>query len=346
MTLGIGIIGLGVMGADHAETITSSVSGAHVVAVTDIDAGRRTAVGSRLGARVHPTAEDLIADPAVDGIIIASHDTAHAAQVEACIAHGKPVLCEKPLAPSAQECLRLRDLEASLGLGRPLVSVGFMRRFHQPYRQLRDILHSGGLGRPLLVHEVHRNVSAYPGTSPSSVVTNSAIHEIDITAWLLGSPIAEVSWHAPSPPDSPGDWQPPQLIHLRAADGTLASVEVSVDSRAAYAVHCEVVGETGSAKMGQPSAPEVTSSLTDARPLLADWRPLFADAYRRELQEWADSIMAGRRSGLATADDALAAAYVAEAVLIAMNSAGASVQVRRPEPVYFSATKGTRSHVH
>ncbi|GAB3276312.1 Gfo/Idh/MocA family oxidoreductase [Sinomonas notoginsengisoli] len=345
MTLGIGIIGLGVMGADHAETLASCISGAHIAAVTDLDSERRAGAAERHRARGQATADDLIADPTVDAVIIASHDSAHAAQVEQCIRQGKPVLCEKPLAPSAEECLRLRDMEADLGLERPLVSVGFMRRFHEPYRQLRETLRSGDLGRLVLLHEVHRNVRAYPGTSASSIVTNSAIHEIDITAWLLDSPIVEASWHAPRLPDSPSDWHAPQLIHLRTAAGTLASVEVSVDYRAGYYVHCEVVGENGSARMAQPPAAHLTSNLKESTRLAPDWRPVFADAYRRELQEWTDSIAADRSTTLASADDALDAALVAEAVLASMNNEGVPTPVRRPELANTRATKGTNSDV-
>ncbi len=330
MNLRIGIIGLGVMGADHAQTIAASVAGAEVAAISDIDGGRLAAAAHQYNAVAHAEAEDLIADPGVNAVIIASHDSTHSALVEACLAHRKPVLCEKPLAPTVEECVRLVLLEEELDLDFPLVSVGFMRRFHQPYQQLRDLLRAGELGRPLVVHETHRNVHAYPGTTAASVVTNSAIHEIDITAWLLDSPIVEAGWLAPVHPEPPPAWEGPQLIHLRAANGAIASVEVSVNARSAYTVSCEIVGDKGSARMAEPPAVVRTTDLQISRALAADWRPVFADAYRRELQEWTDSIRAGRASTLASARDGLDAACVAEAVLAAMDS-GSPVPVRRPD---------------
>ena len=105
--LGIGVIGIGIMGADHVETITRAVSGARICAVADIDPKRAEDAASRVpGAKAFPSAELLIESPEVDAVIIASSDATHAQYVTACISVRKPVLCEKPLAPTVEECSR------------------------------------------------------------------------------------------------------------------------------------------------------------------------------------------------------------------------------------------------
>ena len=78
MTLRIGLIGAGVMGADHARTIGSSVGGAELVAIHDADGNRARNVADACGARVVGSADELIADPAVDAVLIASPDATHA----------------------------------------------------------------------------------------------------------------------------------------------------------------------------------------------------------------------------------------------------------------------------
>ena len=61
MTLGIGVIGSGIMGADHVETITAAISGAEIRAIADIDPKRAEMVASRVpGAQALPSAERLI----------------------------------------------------------------------------------------------------------------------------------------------------------------------------------------------------------------------------------------------------------------------------------------------
>ena len=79
----------------------------------------------------------------------------------------------------------------------------------------------GELGRPLIVHSVGRGVSSGPGADDELLITGSAVHDFDIVPWLLGSPVVEVSWHAPAPSSLAG-FQDPQMMLLRTADGDRA----------------------------------------------------------------------------------------------------------------------------
>ena len=288
MTLRVGLIGAGVMGADHARTIHAAVAGARLVAVTDIDHDRAAELAAPLGAAVLVSDLDLIASDDIDAVVIASHDSAHTKQVLACVEAGKPVLCEKPLAPTVEEGRQIVDAQAERGLG-DLVSVGFMRRFHPGFTAMKAALASGELGAPLMVLGSHRNVRAYPTGGSEGTLTNSAVHDIDITEWLLESPIVEVGWYAPKSTSLDPDRQDPQLIHLRTADGVLASIDLFVNARYGYDVRYELVGERGAVRLS-PTAPIVTDrDLAHGYAHPADWRPFFADAYRHELQAWVGS---------------------------------------------------------
>ncbi|MFJ4027523.1 Gfo/Idh/MocA family protein [Paenarthrobacter sp. NPDC089989] len=326
MTVRVGVIGTGVMGAEHARILQGSISGATVTAVADTIYGRAQAVAADTGARSFNSAEELIASPFVDAVLIASHDSVHAAQVKACLAEGKPVLCEKPLAPTTEECQELVALESVLA-GNPLISVGFMRRFDPAYRDLKATLRAGGIGQALMVRSSHRNVHSYPGGDSAATITNSGIHEIDITAWLLDSPIDGVSWHAPKSTREDTTRQDPQVFHLHTRDGVLSIVDVFVNARYGYDVRCEVVGETGSLELAGPRPTIHNRAMGQTRAYAADWRPVFADAYRIQSQAWVDSIAAGTPSPLATAHDALHATRVAQALIDSMNAGGTTTNV-------------------
>ena len=113
------------------------VSGAEVSLVADIDPARAAARSPAIpGGRATGDALGLIADDAVDAVLIASHDSTHRELVLAAVRAGKPVLCEKPLAPTLAECVEVVAAETGRDAGVPLISLGFMRRFDPGY--LRD----------------------------------------------------------------------------------------------------------------------------------------------------------------------------------------------------------------
>jgi myo-inositol 2-dehydrogenase/D-chiro-inositol 1-dehydrogenase len=333
MALRIGIIGAGIMGADHATTLHRYVTGAGVEFVADVDLSRAEAATARIpGSRATDDALAVITDPDVDAVIVASHDSTHADLVAACVQAGKPVLCEKPLAPTLAECVRVVTAQRdAIGPDRAeLISLGFMRRFDPGYVEMKAAIKTGDLGAPVVVHSIGRGVSSGPGTTSESSVTNSAIHDMDIVPWLLDAPVVEVSWHAPLASSLAAGFQDPQLMLLRTADGVLSTVEVFLNARYGYDIRCEVVCETGTLALTEPARVQRDSNLSRGIGYAKDWRPRFADAYRLEVQAWVDAIQAGIATPLATADDGLRAGAVADAVVTSMHEGGRTVAVAVP----------------
>ncbi len=327
MSFGIGIIGAGVMGADHARTVARHVAGAHVAAISDIDAARANAAASESGARrTFADPHEVIADPGVAAVLVASPDATHAELVLACLAAGKPVLCEKPLAASAEECLKIVAAEAKLG--RTLVQVGFMRRFDPAYVEMKAALDGGAIGPALLFHCVHRNANVPPWFEAMMSITNAAVHEIDIARWLLGAEIVRgqvfrsVSSRALKLRD-------PIFLVLENAAGQLIDIEVFVNAQYGYDVRGELVCEQGTVTMPAPVATTVRHGGGETYRFAGDWRPRFADAYRLELQSWVRGIASGRYEG-ASAWDGYAATAIAEACVRSLDS-GAPVDVRLAE---------------
>jgi myo-inositol 2-dehydrogenase/D-chiro-inositol 1-dehydrogenase len=331
VTVKVGVVGTGVMGAHHVDTLHRHVSGAAVTAIADVDAARARAAAEAVpGVAVAADAAALIADPEVDAVVIASHDSTHAELARAAVQAGKPVMCEKPLAPSVAECEALirAQAQALTAGGAPLISVGFMRRFDPAYRELKLAVDAASCGAPLLLHCVSRAVRSGPGATTEYSLIGGAIHEFDIVPWLLGSPIVEVSWQATRSSAVVPDLRDPQLTLLRTADGVLTTLEFFANAGYGYDIGCEVVCEQGTLALAP--AGRVVSSRSVTYP--ADWRARFAPAYRLELQAWIDAIAAGRPSPLATARDGLIATAIAEAVIASMHDGGRFVAVEVPAP--------------
>ncbi|WP_143145091.1 Gfo/Idh/MocA family protein, partial [Streptomyces humi] len=188
MTVRVGVIGAGWIGKEHIRRLTETVTGARVTAVTDIDPVRAgEAAADAPGARVLADGAAVVTADDVDAVLVTSWGPTHAEHVLNAIAAGKPVFCEKPLATTAEDCLKI--VEAEQAHGRRLVQVGFMRRYDTGYRQMKQIIKSGTIGEPLIVHCAHRNPTVPESYTSAMAALDTAVHEIDVLRWLLDDEI-------------------------------------------------------------------------------------------------------------------------------------------------------------
>ena len=314
MTLNVGIIGAGMIGEHHARRLSGVVPGARVAAVADADAWRARAVAESLpAAQALPSGHEVIASGGVDAVLIASWGPAHEEVALAAIAAGKPVFCEKPLAPTPEACLRIMDAE--MAAGRRLVQVGFMRRYDAGYLALKQAVDAGAIGVPLLAHCVHRTAAVPPYFTGEMPMTDSAVHEIDIARWLLGEEVAAVSVLLPRRTrHAPALLHDPLVLLLETGAGVLIDAELFLNCRYGYDIRCEVVGETGTVSLASPAAATLRDQGRVSQPVPADWRGRFDRAYDAELAEWVSAAQAGSAAG-PSCWDGYAAAAVAQAAL-------------------------------
>ncbi|NDL56912.1 Gfo/Idh/MocA family oxidoreductase [Phytoactinopolyspora mesophila] len=326
----VGVIGTGVIGKEHIRRLTHVTAGAEVVAVADVDPARaRDAVAGLTGARVHADGLEVVRDDQVDAVVVASWGPTHEEYVLAGIDAGKPVFCEKPLAATQEACVRIIDAE--LAAGRRLVQVGFMRRYDAAYRALKDVLASGSIGLPLMMHCAHRNPSVSSHYTPDMALTDTAVHEFDVTRWLLDEEIVAINVLTPRPNRRGGELQDPLLILLETENGVLVDVETSVNIGYGYDIRHEVVGEDGTAELGAGSPVVLRRDGGATGPIPADWEERFSGAYEVEMQEWVHSVAAGASSG-PTSWDGYAAAVLSDAGMESLRT-GAKVAVKlRPKP--------------
>jgi myo-inositol 2-dehydrogenase/D-chiro-inositol 1-dehydrogenase len=324
----VGIVGVGVMGSDHARILASQVPGAKVQAVYDADPTRAKAIADETGARaVTADPAALIQDSTVDAVLVASPDHTHKQLVLACIAARKPVLCEKPLAPTVAECLEVVAAESKLG--RRLVQIGYMRRFDPAYVEMKSSMLSGRLGAPLMFHCLHRNVSAPTWFDSKMAVGNSAVHEFDIARWILGAELTGIQVFRPQAAKLDAAGAPVFLV-LETSKGQLVSAEIFIGATYGYDVRGELVCEKGTVSLRAPVYTETNADLTNGIGYPADWRPRFADAYRLQAQAWIRAIESETPVGASTWDG-YAAAAAAEAGVQSL-AEGRHTAIRLVEP--------------
>ena len=186
----MGVVGLGV-GEQHAHAF--SKAGCRVRWLCDLDESRARALAPRFAsARTTSRYEDLVRDPELDVISIASYDDHHGEQLLAVLGAGKHVFVEKPLCYSQSELERIHTAWSALDR-RPWIGSNLVLRSAPLYRWLRREIRSGVLGRVYAVDadylygRIHKITDGWRGrVKDYSVLLGGAVHMIDLLLWLVG----------------------------------------------------------------------------------------------------------------------------------------------------------------
>jgi myo-inositol 2-dehydrogenase / D-chiro-inositol 1-dehydrogenase len=252
-------------------------------------------------------------------VLVASWGQAHEEQVLAAIEAGKPVFCEKPLAPTSRACLRIIDAEVASG--RRLVQVGFMRRYDVGYQALKAVVDDGSIGAPLMMHCAHRNPSVPPyDFSTEMSITDSAVHEMDLVRWMFGEEVVAVSVLKPRRTSkAAAGLHDPLIVLFETASGVLVDDEVFVNAGYGYDIRGEIVGESGTAALADHAEVTVAAAGRRGGGVPADWRTRFARAYDAELSDWLKSVAEGTSAG-PSAWDGYAAAVITDSCLEALRT--------------------------
>ena len=317
--ISVGVIGTGGMGGMHAENLYSRVPGARLAAVADLDTARAGKLAGRSGsAAVFEDSVELIRDDDVEAVVIASPDPTHAPLVLECLKCDKPVLCEKPLADSADAALEV--VEAEVELGKKLVQVGFMRRYDPQHAAVKEAVESGSVGAPVVFKGWHRNADVDTGITSEWVVINATIHDIDSARWFIGEEIDEVYVLGvnTAPKLGEGVWDV-QLIQFSTTGGRMGSIETNVVSGYGYEVGVELVGERGVVSTAPPAGAVVRQDFAAFQRIEQDWLDRFQAAYVTQVQDWVESLANAGPTG-PDAWDGYASLVVADACIASLRS--------------------------
>jgi predicted dehydrogenase len=144
--LGVGIIGFGRIGAEHAGWL-GSANGIRAVAVSDPTPARRDVAQSR-GQRAHENVDTLLADPAVDIVLVSTPTAMHHEQASLALRAGKHVMVEKPMALDLPQSQSLVELAKQ---NRRVLSVFHNRRWDIDYLTVRQAIEAGVFGQVINV---------------------------------------------------------------------------------------------------------------------------------------------------------------------------------------------------
>jgi predicted dehydrogenase len=188
MSVGVGIIGCGVIGRKRAKALGTG----RLIACADINEPRALELAERDGAKVFGDWHGLLAVPEVEMVIIATVNDSLAGITLAAIEAGKHVLVEKPAARNPAE---LEPAMAAAKRHGVKVRVGFNHRYHRAFRKARELFEAGVLGELMFIRARYghggrigydKEWRAKPDLSGGGELIDQGSHLIDLSRWFLG----------------------------------------------------------------------------------------------------------------------------------------------------------------
>jgi len=213
--LRVGVIGVGVMGSNHARVL-AGLPGVELVGVVDPDANQANFVKSVLGCPALASADELLA-LGVDAVTIAAPTHLHHDLALKCIARGLHVLVEKPIASSVAEG---QDIIVAARHAGVTLMVGHVERFNPAVQAIKDAI----AGEDILSIAITRVGPFPPRMSNVGVVIDLAVHDIDLIRWFTESEIVEVQ---PQLSSAKAEREDIALLQFRTKSGVLAHINTN-----------------------------------------------------------------------------------------------------------------------
>ncbi|HEV2954962.1 MAG TPA: Gfo/Idh/MocA family oxidoreductase [Xanthobacteraceae bacterium] len=210
-----GVIGVGVMGSNHAR-VFAELPGVEFVGVADTDRAQARSVAQALGCAEFPDFASLL-DNGAEAVTIAAPTHVHQEIALACIARGVHVLVEKPIASTIEEG---RAIVAAARRAGVTLMVGHVERFNPAVQAIKDALR----GEDILSIAITRVGPFPPRMSNVGVVIDLAVHDIDLIRWFTDSEIVEVQ---PQLSSAVAEREDIALLQFRTASGVLAHINTN-----------------------------------------------------------------------------------------------------------------------
>ncbi|UWQ18193.1 inositol 2-dehydrogenase [Jannaschia sp. M317] len=292
-----GILGCGRIGRVHAASLAQT-DGARIGAVSDAFDSAAQALSQVTGAPARTT-DEIIADPAIDAIIIGTPTDTHFDIIHAAARAGKAIFCEKPVDMSAD---RIRACIAVVEAAGVPFMTAFNRRFETNFAQVRQQIADGAIGPVEIVTIQSRDPAPPPiGYIQSSggLFRDMMIHDLDMARFLLdeepvqvfavGSALVDPAIGAAGDVDT-------AAVTLTTASGRICQITNSRRATYGYDQRVEVHGARGMLRAEnvlEHSVELATEAGFRRAPTLNFFLERYAGAYRAELAHFVAALTAG-----------------------------------------------------
>jgi inositol 2-dehydrogenase len=331
--LNVGLIGVGRLGRVYARDLSARIASTRLVAVADMNEKLARDVAAEFDVpKSYGDPEPLIADPAVDAVVIVSPTHAHRDHVVAALESKKPTFCEKPPALSLAEATAMADAETRTGT---FFQMGFMRRFDPGYAAAKRQVDEGRIGRPVVFKATSRDpfppsLSYADPKSSGGIFIDMGIHDFDLARWFMGdvASVQAVGAVLAFPELATVGDHDNVIVTMTFADGRLGVVDLTRNGFYGYDISTDLLGTEGTIRVGYIR--ETPVLLMTKNSVAHDTVPYFMERFERaytiQLENFAENVLKGRPAPV-TIQDGVEALRVAVAATRACHS-GQRVDVR------------------
>ncbi len=300
--LGIGVVGVGTMGKQHAQNIRCLIPEAQLIAVADADLKRAEQAASELEIRhYYNSVEALVERPDIQAVVIVTPAKFHGAAIRTCAHAGKDIFCEKPFTLALEEADEMLEVTRNAGVR---VQVGHVRRYDPPNVSAKERIEAGEIGDPVIFKSLARDPSPPSESYMASGVNgmffqDSTVHDLDLGRWLMDDEISEVHAYGAvlvCPELAKYNDIDTALVSMKFSRGALGAVENYMQAGYGYDIRTEVVGSKGTIITGylQQTA-EVVLTAHGARTDVVDhFLVRFKDGYLDEMRDFVRTILADK----------------------------------------------------
>jgi UDP-N-acetylglucosamine 3-dehydrogenase len=319
--LRVGVIGVGVMGSNHAR-VFASLPGAQLVGVADPDRKQADFVGHTLGCAAVADIHELI-QLGVDAVSIAAPTHLHRDIALTAIGRGIHVLVEKPIASTADEG---RELIAAARRADVTLMVGHVERFNPAVEAIKEAIRN----EDILSIGITRVGPFPPRMSNVGVVIDLAVHDIDLIRWFTDSDIVEVQ---PQLSSAVAEREDIALLQFRTASGVLA--HINTNWLTPFKARNVTVATRGKYVMGDLLTRQVTECFgfqPDGSYSMRHLSVGHAEPLRSELLAFLRSVRSGTAPAV-TGDEAVASLEIAQRCLAHRPATAPAAQRQAPRVV-------------
>src|SRR6201984_2521342 len=334
--LGVGVLGVGTMGKQHAYNLRHRIPEAQLIAVADTDVQRAKQVAAELEVDHYVNSVEAMAERKdIQAIVVVTPAKFHGAAMKVCARAKKDIFCEKPFTLTVEEADEVLDLTQKLGVR---VQVGHVRRYDPPNVRAKQRIEAGEIGDPVIFKSLARDPAPPPVSSMASGVNgmffqDSTVHEFDLGRWLMNDEIAEIHAYGGVlvfPEIAQFNDIDTALLNLKFSRGTLGAVENYMQSGYGYDVRTEIVGSKGTIITGylQQTAELVLTAAGARTDIVDHFLARFKDGYLLEMRDFVQTILADKSPKADAFDGKKAGAAAAAAERSYRENRPAAVQNR------------------